>query len=1060
MASHEELHTYLKQAVLELEKTRRRLREIEEKANEPIAIVGMACRYPGGVSSPADLWRAVSEGRDLVSRPPAERGWDLDGTDGANCMGGFASDVTAFDVDFFGMTQREAAAMDPHHRLALESSWEAFERAGIDPASAAASETGVFLGMASFMGGEQSNGTVNDDPTGSSHVLDLNSRAACMAAGRISYFLGFNGPAITLDTACSSSLTAIHQAVQSLRSDECALALAGGVTVMTPQRFFGLTGELGSATDGRCKSFAASADGSGWGEGVGMLLLERLSDAQDNQHPVLAVIRGSAVAHDGSSNKHGAPNRLAQQRVIRRALVNAGLGPTQVDVIEAHSTGTPLGDLTEIEALIETYGRHRPTDRPLWLGSLKSNMTHTLAAAGVGGVIKMVESMRHGVVPPTLHSNQPNPFVDWSSAGLQLVTEAQPWPQHNGPRRAGVSAFGISGVNVHVIVEEAPQQAVAVSEARADSVAAEAPIVPWVLTAKTAAALPMQGARLAAHLDENSGFDSADIALSLAATRTQFKHRAVIVGCTDDELVDGLRSLATGAASAAVVRGVAEGPTKTAVMFPGEGAQSVGMGQQLYARFPHYANAFDEVCAIFDELLGTSLRDVVFAEAGSEAVELLDQPAYAQPALFAFEVALFRLAESWGLRPDFVIGHSLGEVTAAYVAGLWSLSDACTLVAERGRLMQSLPHDEQILSVEATESDVLPFLREFRGCVVDAANSSTTLTISGDDASLTKLAEKLEANGIRTKRLGMSHPLHASSLEPLIPQFSQVCRRLNYQTPTIGVISALTGGIVPASQLGTPQYWVDQLQQPVGFAEAVEWAQSRAQVTNFLEVGPGHVLAALIDNESDCVATLLQPKHDETVSFMHALATMYVHGTPIDWSAAYVGSGPRRVELPTYAFDRKQVGLAAGASDKAGAPSLNVVPTPKVHRSASPDPVRTDTERLLAQAIEQILGITCVGRDERFLALGGDSVSAMQLASRMHSANLPLTPQMIFEYSTVGELAAALDELATVTESDGGSIGGAVVESQSQAMSMSGLSSAELLALPDVLAMIDKAAVA
>lgn len=1001
MASHEELHTYLKQAVLELEKTRRRLREIEQKVSEPIAIVGMACRYPGGVSSPADLWQAVSEGRDLVSAPPADRGWDLDGTDDANYFGGFASDVTAFDVDFFGITRREAAAMDPHHRLALESSWEAFERAGIDPASAAASETGVFLGMASFMGDDQSNGAVNEDPRGSSHAIELNSRAASMAAGRISYFLGFTGPAITLDTACSSSLTAIHQAVQSLRSDECVLALAGGVTVMTPQRFSGLMGELGSAVDGRCKSFAAAADGSGWGEGVGMLLLERLSDALHNQHPVLAVIRGSAVTHDGSSNKHGAPNRLAQQRAIRRALANAGLDPTQVDVIEAHSTGTPLGDLTEIEALMETYGRHRPTDRPLWLGSLKSNMTHTLAAAGVGGVIKMVESMRHGVIPPTLHSNQPTRFVDWSSAGLQLVTEAQPWPQHDGPRRAGVSAFGISGVNVHVIVEEAPQQAATAGETRADSIGVETPVVSWTLSAKTAAALPMQAARLAAHLDENFRFASADIAFSLAATRTQFKHRAVIVGRNDDELLDGLRSLATGAVSAAVIRGAAEGPTKTAVMFPGEGAQSVGMGQQLYARFTHYANAFDEVCTIFDELLETSLRDVVFAEAGSEAAELLDQPAYAQPAQFAFEVALFRLAESWGLRPDFVIGHSLGEVTAAYVAGLWSLADACELVAERGRLMQSLPHDE--------------------------------LT---------------------------SHPLDVSSLQPLIPQFAQVCRRLDYQTPTIGVISALTGGIVQAGQLSTPQYWVDQLQQPVGFADAVEWAQSRGQITNFLEVGPGGVLAELVDTESACVAALLRPKQDETKSFVNGLATMFVHGTAIDWSAGYADWGARRVELPTYAFDRKQVGLAAGASDKDGAPNLNAAATPQVHRSESPEPVRTDTERLLAQAFEQILGVTCVGRDDRFLALGGDSVLAMQLASRMHSLNLPLTPQMIFEYPTLGELAAALDELAASTEGDGGSLGGGVVDGQFQAMSMSGLSSAELLALPDVLAMIDRAAVA
>lgn len=1063
MASHEELHTYLKQAVLELEKTRRRLREIEEKASEPIAIVGMACRYPGGVSSPADLWRAVSQGCDLVSGPPADRGWDLENTDGADShIAGFVDEVTAFDADFFGISTREAAVMDPQQRLALEASWEAFERAGIDPAAAPADETGVFLGMASFVG-THSEGPVNGEQD-SSLPFAFSGKASSMAAGRVSYFLGFNGPAITMDTACSSSLTAIHQAVQSLRSGECPLALAGGVTVMTPQRLSGLRGGVGSAADGRCKSFAASADGSGWGEGVGMLLLERLSDAQHNQHPVLAVIRGSAVNHDGSSNRAGAPNRLAQQRVIRRALANAGLDASQVDVVEAHSTGTPLGDLTEVEALIETYGRHRPEGRPLWLGSLKSNINHTLAAAGVGGVIKMVESMRHSVIPQTLHSGEPTPFVDWSSGGVALVTEAQPWPQRDDARRAGVSAFGISGVNAHVIVEEAPRQIATVGDAPEFS-RDELPVFSWILSAKSEAALPMQAARLVAHLDENPGFDAADIGLSLATTRTQFTHRAVIVGRDNEELLAGLRSLAAGAASAEVVHGVAESSTKTAVMFPGEGAQSVGMGQQLYASFPQYAKVFDEVCSIFDELLGTSLQDVVFAEAGSEAAELLNQPAYAQPALFAFEVALYRLAESWGLRPDFVMGHSLGEVTAAYVAGVWSLADACELVAERGRLLQSIPVDESMLAVEATEGDVLPFLREFPGCSVVAIDSATSLTISGDHASLTRLAEKLEVNGMQTKRMGLSHPLHSANLEPLIPEFAAVCRRLTYQTPTIGVVSAVTGGILTADQLTTPQYWVDQLQQPAGFAEAVQWAQSNGGVGNFLEVGPGADLTARIDAESSNVTPLLWQTLEETSSFVSGLATLFVHGTSIDWSAGYADAGARRIELPTYAFQRRSLASAAPASaivpaSVAATPNSTIATTPKVHRSESREPLRTATERTLAAAIEQILGVSDVGRDERFVALGGDSVSAMQLAHRMHAANLPLNPQLIFEHPTLGELAAALDELAVETRDQAEQAGSVAGDGRFQAMSMSGLSAADLLALPDVLARIDKAAVA
>ncbi|KAA1250490.1 acyltransferase domain-containing protein [Mycobacterium simiae] len=1063
MASHEELHTYLKQAVLELEKTRRRLREIEDKASEPIAIVGMACRYPGGVSSPADLWRAVSRRCDLVSGPPADRGWELENTDGADShIAGFVHEVTAFDADFFGISTREAAVMDPQQRLALEASWEAFERAGIDSAAELADETGVFLGMASFTSG-QSEATIIGEPD-SFLPFAFSGRASSMAAGRVSYFLGFHGPAITLDTACSSSLTAIHEAVQSLRSGECPLALAGGVTVMTPQRLSGLRQGVGSAADGRCKSFAASADGAGWGEGVGMLLLERLSDAQQNQHPVLAVIRGSAVNHDGSSNRAGAPNRLAQQRVIRRALANAGLVASQVDVVEAHSTGTPLGDLTEVEALIETYGRHRPDGRPLWLGSLKSNINHTLAAAGVGGVIKMVESMRRGVIPPTLHSGEPTPFVDWSSSGVQLVTDAQPWLRQDDARRAGVSAFGISGVNAHVILEEAPRQAAAMGQTLEGGRRDELPVFSWVLSAKSAAALPMQAARLAAHLDENPNLDAADIGHSLATTRTQFPHRAVIVGRDKNELLDGLRSLATGDTSTEVVRGVAENPTKTAVMFPGEGAQSVGMGQQLYASFPQYAKAFDEVCAIFDELLGTSLQDVVFAEAGSEAAELLSQPAYAQPALFAFEVALFRLAESWGLRPDFVIGHRLGEVTAAYVAGVWSLDEACQLVAERGRLQQSIRVDEGMLAVEAAERDVLPFLREFRGCAVAAVDSPTSVTISGDHASLTKLAEKLAVNGMQTKQLGLSHPSHSANLEPRITELAAVCRRLTYRTPSIGVISAATGGVVAADQLTTPQYWVDQLQQPADIAQAVQWAQSRGGMDNFLEIGPGADLTARIDAASSCVTALLRLTPEETTSFVSGLATMFVHGTTIDWSAGYACADARRIELPTYAFQRRPLAPTAPASTTdqasvAAAPNITVA-TPKVHRSESRQPLRTATERTLAAAMEQILGVTDVGRDERFVALGGDSVSAMQLAHRMHAAHLPLNPQLIFEHPTLGELAAALDELAVETAHAAEQAGRVAGDGRFQAMSMSGLSAADLLALPDMLARIDKAAVA
>ncbi|SON63899.1 Phenolphthiocerol synthesis polyketide synthase type I Pks15/1 [Mycobacterium simulans] len=1000
MANSEELHSYLKLTVLELEKTRRRLREMEARVREPVAIIGMACRYPGGLNSPTDLWRAVCEGRDLVSDLPTDRGWDIDSNHDLNFAiqrrsggpaGGFVSDVTGFDADFFGIGSGEALLMDPHQRLVLEAAWEAFEHAGIDPSTARGSDTGVFLGLMSVLGDPQNLGVALEDLDG--HLPSATTiGASSMASARISHFFGFKGPAITLDTACSSSLVAIHQAVRSLRSGECPMALAGGVTLMTQEGFVGLTAAMKSSADGRCKSFAASADGTGWGEGVGILLLERLSVALENQHPVLGVIRGSAVNHNGPSNGPEIPNRLAQQQVIRRALADAGLEASQVDVVEAHGTGTPLGDLTEVEALMEAYGQHRPDGQPLWVGSIKSNVGHTSAAAGVGGVIKMVEALRHRVIPPTLHVEEPTPYVDWSSGCIRLATTAHPWPQGDDARRAGVSAFGVSGVNAHVIVEEAAHEPL-VGETTGLS-GTSVPVVPWVITANSAEALPMQAARLVAHLEHNSDFRSIDIGLSLASSRAQFDHRAVIAGRDRGELLDGLRSLADGGVSSALTRGVAGDSVKTALVFPGEGARLLGVGQQLYSRFPVYGNAFDEVCSIFDERMGASLRNVVFAEAGSSPAELLDQAAYAQPALFAVEVALFRLAESWGLRPDYVVGHSLGEVTAAYVAGLWSLQDACHLVAERGRLMES-----NALSVD---------------------------------------------NAL------------------------QLCQQLNYQVPTISVISCVTGELIDTSRLSSQEYWVDHLKQPVRFIEAVQWARSQGGVTNFLEVGPGtelvtringHFAGDDVDTSGGCAAALLPASVDEDAAFVSGLATAYVGGTPIDWASGYAGSDARRVELPTYAFQRQRFWSETVVSRQARTtvPNAAQLSTPKFGVSESSEPPGTETEKKLAEAIAHVLGIDQIGREDRFLALGGDSVSAMRLVARTREAGLPLTPQMIFEHPTVRELATALDALPGTAEKEGQTVVDDGDNNRPQAMSMSGLSSAELGSLGGLLAEIDGA---
>ncbi|MGW0788776.1 type I polyketide synthase [Streptomyces sp. NPDC002911] len=994
----------LRASLKEIERLRERNRAQTAAAREPIAIVGMACRYPGGVRSPEDLWRLVAEGREGIGTFPDDRGWDPDlydpvpGTPGRSSTGegGFLYDAGNFDAAFFGISPHEALVMDPQQRLLLEGSWEALEHAGIDPTSLRGSPTGVFAGV------------MYHDYFGS-------FGSGSVVSGRVAYTLGLEGPALTVDTACSSSLVTLHLAAQALRQGECTLALAGGVTVMaSPGTYVEFSRQGALSPDGRCRSFSDDANGTGFSEGLGVLVLERLSDARRLGHRVLAVVRGSAVNQDGASNGLTAPNGPSQQRVLRQALVSAGVSAADVDVVEAHGTGTELGDPIEAQALLAVYGGGREV--PLWLGSVKSNVGHTQAAAGVAGVMKMVLALGEGVLPRTLGVGEPSRKVEWGAGRVRLLEEEREWVRGERVRRAGVSSFGISGTNAHVILEEAPAEDSAGTSPRAEA-EPPAPAVLLPLSARSARALPAQAERLRDFLDARPGLPVSAVARALGTRRAAFGHRAAVVGGDREQLLAGLDALATGRPSASAVTGRARTGGRTAFLFTGQGAQRPGMGLELRAHYPVFAETFDAI----DAHLGLDLAGVL----SGDDTEAVHRTQYAQTALFAYEVALFRLLESWGVRPDVLAGHSVGEIAAAHVAGVLDLADACTLVAARGRLMQALPEGGAMVAVQAGEDEVRPLLDERVGLA--AVNGPAAVVLSGEREAVLSAA----ATFAKTKRLSVSHAFHSPLMDAMLDDFHAVVEQLTFHEPSVDVVSALTGRTATGEQLRDPRHWVRHVRGTVRFSDAVA-ALAGSGVTRYVEVGPDAVLTGLVRQcvgEGDAAFVALGRRNGaEPAVLLAGLARLHSDGLPLDWAALFPGTV--RAELPTYAFRHERYWLNADVPLTMDRPTAQPAagPAESFTPAAVPDAqglrerlaAASDTEQeaLLADLVRAqtaaILGHEgpqAVEPDDAFLEIGMDSVSAAELCGALGNAlGVTVAAGAVFDHRTPVALAAHLRE--------------------------------------------------
>lgn len=989
--------------------------------NEPVAVIGVGCRFPGDIDGPERLWDFLTEKKCAITAYP-DRGFTNAGTFAES--GGFLKDVAGFDNRFFDIPPDEALRMDPQQRLLLEVSWEALEHAGIIPESLRLSRTGVFVGVSStdyvrlVSASAQQKSTIWDNTGGSSSII----------ANRISYFLDIQGPSIVIDTACSSSLVAVHLACRSLSTWDCDIALVGGTNVLISPEPWGGFREAGILSQtGCCHAFDKSADGMVRGEGCGVIVLQRLSDARLEGRRILAILTGSAVNQDGKSNGIMAPNPSAQIGVLENACKSARVDPLEIGYVEAHGTGTSLGDRIEAHALGMVFGRKRPGSGPLMIGSIKPNIGHLEGAAGIAGLIKAVLMVERGSLLPSGGFTEPNPTIPFTELGLRVVDELQEWPVVAGrPRRAGVSSFGFGGTNAHVIVEEAGSVGADTVSGRADVGGSGGGVVAWVISGKTASALAAQAGRLGRYVRARPALDVVDVGYSLVSTRSVFDHRAVVVGQTRDELLAGLAGVVAGRPEAGVVCGVGKPAGKTAFVFAGQGSQWLGMGSELYAAYPVFAEALDAVVDELDRHLRYPLRDVIWGH----DQDLLNTTEFAQPALFAVEVALYRLLMSWGVRPGLVLGHSVGELAAAHVAGALCLPDAAMLVAARGRLMQALPAGGAMFAVQAREDEVAPMLGH--DVSIAAVNGPASVVISGAHDAVSAIADRLRGQGRRVHRLAVSHAFHSALMEPMIAEFTAVAAELSVGLPTIPVISNVTGQLV-ADDFASADYWARHIRAVVRFGDSVRSAHC-AGASRFIEVGPGGGLTSLIeaslaDAQIVSVPTLRKDR-PEPVSVMTAAAQGFVSGMGLDWASVFSGYRPKRVELPTYAFQHQKFWLAPApsVSDPTAAGQIGASDGGAELLASSGFAARLagrSADEQLAAAIEVVCehAAAVLGRDgaagldagQAFADSGFNSLSAVELRNRLTAVTAVTLPATaIFDHPTPTELAQYL-----ITQIDG-----------------------------------------